>query len=523
MDSCTGYNLSKDSGILLHITALPNQFGIGDFGSCSRNFILKLKESHQRYWQILPLNYPDEKASPYSALSAFAGNIFLLSPEVLEAKGLLSVDEVNQYQSHFEQENEFNFDRVKELKSQLLNLAFERVKTSLENNQDYVQFKKDESFWLNYFCKFIVLTEEYGEKFWLWPNQYLDFEKSKQIEFEQFETQMTFHCWLQFEFKNQWMELKQFSHENNVSIIGDIPIFVSHHSADVWTWKEGFRVKEDGQLESEAGVPPDQFSDDGQKWSMPTYRWDNHQSSNFSWWRKRISKQFDRYDLIRLDHFIGFYNLFNIPPEDKTAANGKWEETPGKELISSFYEEFHHQTNSSTNPFIAEDLGEITEEVTQLRKDFSIPSMKVFQFGFWSDEANDHHPTSITNNSFYYSGTHDTTTLKGWLDNAPKDEISRLRSIEVLTQTKNDIHKEIIESILFSHGRTVIFQLQDVLFLDDSHRFNIPGTQNGNWRWRATSEMLYGATYGQYWDFLKQATIKSNRSSKNFSGDEIHA
>jgi 4-alpha-glucanotransferase len=505
---------NKNCGILVHITSLPNEFGIGDLGSCSKRFIDLLKSHNQSYWQILPINYPDYSASPYSCLSAFAGNPFLLSLESLLDKKLLDEKDVFEAKEHFTNRTEMDFSLVKKVKLPLLQKAFQAF---LKNDSDQTStqfsiFQKDEEYWLHNFSLFKTIGNTHGEKWWQWPEFFKESEnilnsetteiaQQLKLSVEDLETEILFQKWLQFEFDNQWSELKEYAHHNNIQIIGDIPIFVSHRSQDVWAWKNGFQVKIDGTLKLEAGVPPDQFSDDGQKWSMPTYNWEAHSQSQFDWWRKRISKQFEFYDLVRLDHFIGFHHLFNIPPADRTAANGTWLPTPGQEMLNLFHTDYSKGKESlKSSPFIAEDLGEITPEVDKLRDEFNIPSMKVIQFGFWSDKANDHHPESIQPNSIYYTGTHDTSTLKGWLNQADKSELERIKNhFKTPLEELNQFH--FINSLLNSPAEIKIIPIQDLFFLSEEHRFNRPGTEGENWIWRINEDLLYNQL--THWETLK--------------------
>lgn len=507
--------IKNDSGILIHITSLPNSFGIGDLGPSSHRFIDLLNQNHQSYWQILPINYPDYSASPYSCLSAFAGNPYLLSPETLVKKNYLKQEDIQQIKSKFEELKEMDFDLVKKVKKPLLKEAFNSFMNS--DLTDLYDFIEQESYWIHNFALYKVLIDRFDEKWWLWPDVYRDSKKVFELEIEQLavmlqstastlEEELLFQKWLQYEFFQQWEEFKTYAHQKNVKIIGDIPIFVSHRSQDVWSWKEGFQVRSDGSLNSEAGVPPDQFSDAGQKWSMPTYRWENHQQQNFDWWRKRIAKQFEFYDLVRLDHFIGFHHLFNIPPEDDTAKNGKWLPTPGEEMLQHFHQDYaqrHSSQKFEVSPFIAEDLGEITPEVDRLRDLFKIPSMKVFQFGFWSDNPNDHHPDSINENCLYYTGTHDTSTLKGWLDQADSKEKDRIEKYFDCRFTEID-QFDFIKSLLSSNASIKIIPIQDLYFLDETHRFNRPGTEGENWIWRIDEALLYDSP--ETWEQLKALT-----------------
>ena len=398
-----------------------------------------------------------------------------------------------------------SFDLVKEVKSPLLKRAFQNFSKS--NQDPFLEFIDRENYWIHKFSVYKLLIDNFGEQWWEWPEQFRDSDKvlalttselaeSLDLDVKLIENELTFQKWLQYEFFDQWFKLKLYANQKNIKIIGDIPIFVSHRSEDVWSWKKGFQVQNDGRLKAEAGVPPDQFSETGQKWSMPTYCWDAHRKEGFSWWRKRVAKQFKFYDLVRLDHFIGFHHLFNIPPLDQTAENGKWLPTPGEEMLRHFHHDYlnSHDPKQTNSPFIAEDLGEITPEVNILRDMFKIPSMKVFQFGFWSDEPNDHHPESINKNCIYYTGTHDTSTLKGWLDQTKQSERSRIEK-----HFQCEFHKidqfHFIQSLMQTEATIKIIPIQDLFFLDESHRFNRPGTEGKNWIWRINEELLYESKY----------------------------
>lgn len=487
-------------------------------GACAKEFIDQLAKAGQSYWQILPINYPDYSASPYSALSAFAGNPYLISPESLFQKGLIQASDLATAQEACKQCDQLDFDLVKQVKSSLLKKAFESFSAQTPSAEFQV-FLEQEKFWIEGFALYKSLVNHLGEKWWQWPEQFRDYQQVKQNTLETLGAELKcdllsevqFHKWLQYEFHQQWHELKAYAHQHSVQMIGDIPIFVSRRSQDVWAWKDGFQVDAKGNLKSEAGVPPDQFSQDGQKWSMPTYNWEEHHQSDFKWWRERIKKQFEFYDLVRLDHFVGFHQLFNIPPNDQTAANGKWLPTPGDKMLNYFIKDFKDQHQSQQGcPFIAEDLGEVTQEVHALRDKYQIPSMKVMQFGYWEDQPNEHHPYTIKPDAVYYTGTHDTSTLKGWLNQCSDDEKRRIEGF--FKKSLKDINQfDFIQCLFSTPASITILPIQDLFYLNDEHRFNIPGTEGKNWIWRIKQSELYEQQ--NVWEQLSQLTQAAGRKN----------
>ncbi|MGB0452075.1 MAG: 4-alpha-glucanotransferase [Bacteriovoracaceae bacterium] len=497
---------NKTSGILLHITSLPSNYGIGDLGQEAYSFVDQLKDAFQSFWQILPLNYPDEIACPYAAYSAFGANIYLISPDKLLEEGLLeTIPEYFKNQNY--SESRMNFPRVKEYKREVLQEAFRQF-CSLSNKstllKEFQNFEDKQNFWLEDFSFFLSLTDRLGNK---WTNWHPGLKSKEQKTLDEYQEILSgdikFHKFCQFIFHKQWDELKSYANEKGIQFIGDMPIYVSHHSMDVWSWQEGFNLKADGTLIWESGAPPDDFSETGQKWATPTYKWENHEEQNFSWWMERIDYNLQLFDILRIDHFLGFENLWHIPANDPDATNGHWVKTPGRKILELLRERHKDM------PFIAEDLGVISDDVVKLRDDFSLPGMKILQFAFGSDETNEHLPDNFLENSIGYTGTHDNDTILSYLSDQEEESpvLENLRDFY-----KKDVSKidewDLIETLLKSRALISVFPVQDILGLGGNARFNLPGTVENNWVWRLEKKI----NSPEAWMKLKALTKEYNRT-----------
>lgn len=475
--------INRSSGILLHISSLHNTFGIGDFGPAAYSFVDYLSGIGAGYWQMLPLNYTDggRGYSPYSCLSAFAGNPLYISPELLIEEGLLIKKDLL---DHTFEENIVEFDKAHAYKTSLLNKAFERFQKTEHN--DFNLFCKKEAYWLNDFALFLTLKNYHNGAWWLdWPEEFKNRETralnkikktlAPEIEREKF---------IQFVFFKHLQKLRAYCAEKNIRIIGDMPFYVSHDSCDVWTNPELFKLLKDGSPAKVAGVPPDMFSDTGQLWGMPVFNWTALKKTRYSWWLSRISHTLLMCDIIRLDHFRAFSAYYEVPATDHTAENGKWVKTPGHDFFKIV------QLRHKDLPFIAEDLGEIDQPVWDLMAKFNLPGMKILQFAFIEHMAKSiHSPHNYVPHCIAYTGTHDNNTVVGWYTDEMQDEtrnnISMYFDKEVNQQ---NIHKEFIRKAISSVAVLAIWPLQDMLGLGSGSKMNRPGTLHDNWQWRIHSQ-----------------------------------
>ncbi len=483
----------RSSGILAHISSLPSPFGIGDFGQGSRDFIAFLNKAKQSVWQILPLG-PTEPAfyhSPYMSCSAFAGNPLFISPEDLIEMGILTRHDIPRMDAS---PYSVEFDKVIAVKKDLLKKASTRFSTKNEHYQKFIT----ESPWLESYCLYMVLKEKHNQAPWYsWEKDIARFTRDAVKRAKKALAQeMQYYQIEQFLFHTQWNTLHTFAKQHHVHIFGDIPIYVSLDSADVWGNQKIFQLSEDFQPIKVAGVPPDYFSKTGQKWGNPLYRWNSEDTSVirhlYTWWKMRFSAIFSQVDLARIDHFRGFEKYWSVPEEAETAENGSWEKGPGAQFFKSIFQEL------GSLPIVAEDLGEITEEVYQLRDQFNFPGMKVLQFAFDGNINNSFLPCNYDSvNSVVYTGTHDNDTTVGWYLGTKIDDSTRQRVKSYANRSVHDaqsIHVDLIYLALSSIAKTAILPLQDVLGFGSDCRMNTPATLEGNWKWRCHEKYLTDET-----------------------------
>ncbi|MFQ6035639.1 MAG: 4-alpha-glucanotransferase [Sedimentisphaerales bacterium] len=471
----------RASGILLHITSLPSKYGIGDFGPEAYRFADFLKKANQTYWQILPLNYttPRTAHSPYSCLSGFAGNPLLISPELLCRRGLLTKSDIKNVPGL--PQASVDYTRVAAYKKRLLQIAFRRFKDAGEP-PDFKLFCTQNSFWLDDFASFVVLRQHFGRRLWNdWPTAVRDRNKKalKSIK-SQFQQDIDRQLFLQYIFYQQWSDLKHYCRQNGIQIIGDIPIYVTFDSADVWSHPEIFKLSRAKKPRYIAGVPPDYFSRAGQLWGNPVYNWQRLKNSDYCWWMHRIKHNLDLFDLVRIDHFRGFVAYWQVPAAHKSARDGRWAKGPK--------EDFFNALLRYINPvhIIAEDLGRVTADVRELIHKFGFPCMRVLQFGFDGDaNKNPHILHNHIENCVVYTGTHDNNTARGWFSKEAEPE-QKKRLFDYLGRkvSAKEIHLILIRLAFSSVARIAIIPMQDILGLGEKARMNRPGTIKGNWRWR---------------------------------------
>ncbi len=473
----------RKSGILLHPTSLPGPDGIGDLGPECFRWIDFLVGSGCKLWQILPLGPTGYGDSPYQCFSAFAGNPYLVSAVPLLEQELLKHEDL-QDRPVFPTDS-VDFGPVIEWKIKLLDRAFERFKRTKSTKviSAYQQFCDENSGWLSDFATFMAIKETQGGGSWdNWPDELRNrnvhaienFTSSEQISISK-------HKFRQFLFFEQWDRVHAYAREKGIAIIGDIPIFVAYDSADAWANPDLFYLGKDSRPTVVAGVPPDYFSPTGQLWGNPLYRWESHAETGYTWWKSRFRATLKQVDIIRLDHFRGFAGYWEVPAGMPTAEVGRWVKGPGAQFLSSIEKEFHGL------PIIAEDLGLVTPDVTNLLEDFALPGMRVLQFAF-SDPANPFLPHHYPVNCVAYTGTHDNDTSRGWYENASEVEKDFCR--RYLARSGDDIAWDLIRGVWASTAGYAISTLQDCLSLDTIARMNFPGKPAGNWGWRYRSSVL---------------------------------
>lgn len=473
---------SRASGILLHPTCFPSRFGIGDLGYQAYRFIDFLARSAQRIWQILPLGPTGYGNSPYMCYSAMAGNPLLISLERLRDDGLLTDEDLADVPDF--PLSPIDFQRVEHYKIPILQKSCKnfQIQSTPEQQQDFQQFCERSAYWLDDYALFIALKNQvYNGADWNEWDEDLAQRDPQALEVwrDKLQDEIFFRKYLQFEFFRQWSALKRYANERQIKILGDIPIYVAHDSADVWAHRHIFCLDpETGKPTLMAGVPPDYFSATGQLWGNPLYNWEELQKTNFHWWMQRFHTILETVDLIRIDHFRGFQAYWAVPGDEETAINGEWLAAPGY----AFFDRLEQELGKL--PIIAEDLGTITPEVEALRDKFGFPGMKILQFAFDSGRDNLYLPFNFdTSNFVVYTGTHDNNTTLGWYAQRSPEENQRVWDYLGCTRGEG-VHWDLIRLALSTTARDAIFPLQDILGLGGDCRMNEPGKAEGNWGWR---------------------------------------
>ena len=476
----------RSTGILLHPTSFPSRFGIGDLGLEAYRFIDFLAQSAQQLWQVLPVGPTGYGNSPYMSYSAMAGNPLIISPDKLRDRGLLS-EEDNAELPTFPVEK-VDFEQVVQTKIPLLKKAYEnfKAKASPVEQKEFAGFCETKAYWLEDYALFMALKDALEGASWHTWEPGIARRQPEALNHwrQQLAAEIFYHKYVQFEFFRQWSELKQYANMRGIQIIGDIPIYVAHDSADVWAHREFFCLDENtGEAALMAGVPPDYFSATGQLWGNPVYNWEKLQQVEFNWWVQRFQAMLDYVDIIRIDHFRGFQAYWAVKLGETTAMNGQWVEAPGFALFQVLNEKL------GKLPVLAEDLGVITPEVEALRDRFEFPGMKILQFAFGSGSGNPYLPFIYPHNCVVYTGTHDNDTTVGWfnqLSNHEKEDVLRYLGFT----SPEGIHWDLIRLALSSVANQAIIPLQDVLGLGTEARMNVPGKPVGNWEWRYQSDTL---------------------------------
>jgi 4-alpha-glucanotransferase len=480
--------LSRASGVLVHPTSFPSRCGIGDLGDGARGVFAARAPARQRLWQVLPLGPTGYGDSPYASFSAFAGNHSLIAPEMLVEQGWLRREELDDLPTF--PESVVDYGQVLPIKLALLRHAHERFEAQATPGQraECDAFAAANSAWLDDYALFMALKHAHRDAPWTeWEP---DLVARQPAALARARTalagEIRLHTFLQWTFITQWDALRGYAGERGIRVIGDVPIFVAHDSADVWAHAELFALDGRGLPTVVAGVPPDYFSRTGQRWGNPLYRWDILTHSGYSWWIDRVRAARRTADILRLDHFRGFYAYWEVPAAAPTAARGRWVRAPGAELFRAIFGAL------GDVPLIAEDLGKITPPVERLRASLGLPGMKVLQFAFGTDARNAHLPHLYTHDTAVYTGTHDNDTTVGWF--ATRGAQERDFILRYTGGDGREIHWDLMRVALASVADTAIIPLQDVLGLGSAARMNTPGTSSGNWAWRCTDAQLTAKT-----------------------------
>lgn len=480
--------LPRQSGVLLHPTSLPSKYGIGDLGKEAYEFVNFLYKSKQKVWQVLPLHPVGFGESPYQTLSAFAGNPLLISLGKLVAEGLLTAADVRLPQPFAPDQVEFA--RVQSFKEPCFRKAYAAF-VAKGPDLAYQNFIEDQDFWLEDYALFMALKSHFNGLSWPeWPQELARREPAAlQAYRQQLQAEVGYHRFLQYLFFRQWLALKRYANQWGIRIIGDMPIFVAHDSADVWAHQSLFELDENGLAQKIAGVPPDYFSETGQLWGNPHYKWEVMAQDRYRWWVERFRLLLELVDIIRVDHFRGFEAYWEVPAGEQTAIHGQWVKGPGCAFFASLEQQL------GKLPIIAEDLGVITPEVEDLKCEFYYPGMKVLHFALACDEAQCCIPFICEQNSVVYTGTHDNNTTVGWYKETVREDADYAACIHKILELEQDALPEevcwqLIEFAYQCHANTVIIPMQDLLCLDSEARMNTPGTVGGNWHWRCRKEAL---------------------------------
>ncbi|SDL57177.1 4-alpha-glucanotransferase [Kandleria vitulina] len=476
----------RQAGILCPISSLPGK-GVGDFGSCAYTFVDKLKNANVSVWQILPLNPLSYGNSPYQPYSSYAGDELYLDLEAFIKEGLLNKDEVKEEVFSL---NKVDYTQVRTYKESLYRKAFERF-TDFEALR---RFEKEQE-WLYGYALFRVFKLKNEGKEWReWEDHYKLYPKEKGIDVEEVKDEVLYQEFLQYYFNKQWYALKEYANKNGIEIIGDMPIYVGLDSADVWLNQENFLLEEDGTPSFVAGVPPDYFSKTGQRWGNPIYNWDYMEQDGFTFWLNRISYACKLYDIVRIDHFRGFDTYWKIPEEEETAVVGEWVEAPGYKLFDTLFSEYPDCR------ILAEDLGELRDEVYELRDHYTFPGMFVYMFH--------HHDKFDFDKVVVYTGTHDNDTIMGWHDELTEEDLNLINE-QLRKYRERKFYRKAIHYCMDQTSKMVIIPIWDLLGLPGECRFNVPGTIGSpNWEWKlnhykdVTKELR----------FLKKIIEKTNRA-----------
>lgn len=475
----------RSAGVLLHPTSLPGPFGIGDLGPSAITFLDWAEQAGQTIWQILPLGPTGHHNSPYSSLSSFAGNPLLLSIDRLREEGWLSDEDLGAPLPF--REDRIDFARLIPWKRALLRRSWERFRRhhTPSTRHEMEAFREDPSRtdWLEDWTLFSALKSQARNRSWTsWSREMrARHPEAMKSARERHRETMEYHRYLQFQFHRQWQSVKLEANRRGILVMGDVPIYVAADSADVWANARLFELRDDGHPSKMAGVPPDYFSETGQLWGNPLYRWETMKEEGYTWWISRIRENLRYADLLRLDHFRAFASYWEVDGAERSAKAGQWRPGPGLSLFRAL------ESALGRLPLVAEDLGHITPDVTELLASTGLPGMKVLQFAFDSPDS-DHHPERIAPGTVVYTGTHDNDTVRGWFNSLPHEKKQNV--LQALKADRSEIHWAFIRAAYGSAARTAIVPLQDILGLGADSRMNDPRHAAGNWVWRARASDL---------------------------------
>jgi len=495
----------RSSGILLPVFSLPGEYGIGDFGAESFRWIDCLHENYQKYWQVLPLN-ASLSHSPYFVSSAFAGNPFLISPERIAEEGLLKKEET--VQGSFEAHHKVSYEKVASCKNALLRVACGRMRSRQGLESDFLRFCENHRKWLDDFALYAALKRHFHNRPWhLWPEEIRDRKTTALRKAEkELKKEICFEQFIQYCFYRQWEGLKQYANEKGILIFGDLPFYVAADSADAWIHPEYFKLTASKRPRKISGVPPDAFSRTGQVWGTPVYHWKKLKEDGYSWWIDRIRHNLSLYDLLRIDHFRGFVACWEIPASEKTAEKGKWVKAPGDDFFGRMFQSIQE------GALIAEDLGMITTDVSDLLQKYRFPTMKVLLFAFGGTAAeNPHLPHNHVPNSVVYTGTHDNDTVRGWFkERATEEEKNNFYAYVGRKVPESQISQEMMRLAFSSVSSIAILPFCDILDMGNEARINNPGHAHGNWLWR----FRWDDVTSKHWRQLRRLTVTYGRDSE---------
>lgn len=471
----------RRAGVLLPVSSLPGKYGIGTFGKAAYDWVDYLKASGQSLWQILPLGPTGYGDSPYQSFSTFAGNPYFIDLEKLIEEKLVTQAECDAL-DWGGSERYVDYEKMFTSRFAILRKAYSRaLKKGLLTDKAFMSFCRKNKSWLNDYALYMAVKNHYeGKSYLLWDEDIRLREKKAVKRYsELLKDETDFYRFQQFKFDEQWKALKKYANENGIMIIGDIPIYVAPDGADTWSEPELFQLDEKGYPTAVAGCPPDAFTADGQLWGNPLYDWDYHKKTGYKWWMKRLKACFDMYDIVRIDHFRGFYSYWSVPYGDKNARGGKWIKGPGYDFFAFMKKEL------GDRPVIAEDLGFLTEGVIKMVEKTGYPGMKILQFGFDPSAGSEHVPHLYERNFVVYTGTHDNDTILHWSLNCDKKTAKYAMKYTGVSRRK-DLPEALIRECYASCADTCIIPLQDFLGLDNEARINTPSTLGDNWKWRSS-------------------------------------
>lgn len=485
----------RSSGVLMHISSLPSPYGIGTMGKEARKFADFLEKSGQKYWQILPICPTSYGDSPYQSFSSFAGNPYFIDLEYLCKDKLLTKKECASF-PWGSNEHYVDYGVMYESRYPLLKKAYARFVKDVP--EEFETFCDEEAEWLEEYALFMALKDANGGVAWFEWDKDLKTRKPEAIAAarKEYAEDIRFYKMLQYLFFKQWRELKSYINGKGIEIIGDVPIYVAGDSADVWANPGQFYLDENLDPIDVAGCPPDAFSEDGQLWGNPLFRWDVMKKDGYSWWTKRVKAMSELYDIVRIDHFRGFDSYYAIPAEDDTAKNGEWRKGPGMDLFKTLEKKLGKLN------IIVEDLGFLTPSVIKLVQDSGFPGMKVIQFAFDSREGSDYLPHNYPKHCVVYTGTHDNDTILGWMKTAPKKSVKFAKEYLNLTEEEG-YNWGMMRAAWASVGDLAIVPMQDLIGIGSEGRMNTPSTLGGNWEWRATSDQITGKLAKKLYKYME--------------------